>query len=144
MVYGIAISAQPNNYTIGTLKDKNGNILRGTPMVLGKSLNQSVAFALNIENWKTIQNNGYNIIRLCWVDPWYKDRSRDNWTVDEVLPYLDKVVENATSTGMSLIINLHNVGAQQKFDTTYTFALEKEFWKAVAPRYKASLQGILS
>lgn len=120
----------------GALKDKNGNPMRGTPMVLGKSIKQSVEFALNIENWKNIQNNGFNTIRLCWVDPYFKDRSRDCWTVNEVLPYLDKVVENATKTGMNLIINLHNVGGQQRYDTTYTFKIEKEFWNAVAPRYK--------
>lgn len=122
--------------TTGTLKDKNGNIMRGTPMVLGKAPDKSVAFAQNIENWKTIKNNGYNTIRVCWVDPWYKDHSLANWSVTEVIPYLDKCVENANATGMNLIINFHNVGAQQEFDKTYLFALEKEFWNAVAPRYK--------
>jgi len=112
------------------------NAMRGTPMILGKSLPQSVAFAQNVENWKTIQNNGYNTIRVCWVDPWYKDHSLNNWTVNEVLPYLDKCVENAISTGMNIIINFHNVGAQQEFDKTYQFALENEFWNAIALRYK--------
>ncbi|MDP2114866.1 MAG: cellulase family glycosylhydrolase [Bacteroidota bacterium] len=120
----------------GVLKDKNGNTMRGTPMVLGKSLTQSVAFAQNIENWKTIQNNGFNTIRVCWVDPYYIDRSKSGWTVAEVLPYFDKCVENATATGMNLIINYHNVGAQQNYDKTYQFTLENEFWTAVAPRYK--------
>jgi len=104
--------------TTGTLKDKNGNIMRGTPMVLGKAPDKSVAFAQNIENWKTIKNNGYNTIRVCWVDPWYKDHSLANWSVTEVIPYLDKCVENANATGMNLIINFHNVGAQQEFDNT--------------------------
>lgn len=118
------------------LKDKNGVAMRGTPMILGKTLDQSVAFAQNIENWKTIQNNGFNTIRLCWVDPYYKDHSQVNWPVSEVLPHLDKCVENATATGMNLIINFHNVGAQQNFDKTYQFSLENEFWNAIAPRYK--------
>ena len=121
---------------MGPLKDKNGAPMRGTPMVLGKALNQSVAFAQNIENWKTIQNNGYNTVRVCWVDPWYKDHSKANWSVPEILPYLDQCVQNATATGMNLIINFHNVGAQQEFDKTYQFALENEFWSAVAYRYK--------
>jgi hypothetical protein len=118
------------------LKDKNGSAMRGTPMILGKTLDESVAFAQNIGNWKTIQNNGYNTIRLCWVDPWYKDHSQANWTVTEVLPYLDQCVQNATATGMNLIINYHNGGAQQEFDKTYQFTLENEFWNVVAPRYK--------
>ncbi|HEY3371297.1 MAG TPA: discoidin domain-containing protein [Prolixibacteraceae bacterium] len=121
---------------LGALKDKNGATMRGTPMVLGKALNQSVAFAQNIDNWKTIKNNGYNIIRICWVDPYYKNHSQSSWTVAEVLPYLDQCVQNATATGMNLIINYHNVGAQQEFDKTYLFTLENEFWNAVAPRYK--------
>lgn len=121
---------------LGALKDKNGATMRGTPMVLGKMLNESVAFAQNIENWRTIKNNGYNTVRVCWVDPWYKDHSKDSWTVAEALPYLDKCIENATSMGMNVIINFHNAGAQQEFDKTYQFTLENEFWKAVAPRYK--------
>jgi len=121
---------------IGALKDKNGTTMRGTPMVLGKALDQSVAFAKDINNWKTIQNNGYNTIRVCWVDPYYKNHSNPYWSVTEVLPNLDKCVENATATGMNLIINFHNVGAQQEFDKTYLFTLENEFWSAVAPRYK--------
>ena len=120
----------------GSLKDKNGNIMRGTPMVLGKNMGASVAFASDIKNWETIQNNGYNTIRICWVDPWYKDHGKTYWKVSEVLPYLDKCVENANKTGMNLIINFHGVGSQQDFDKEYTFSFEKEFWESVAPRYK--------
>lgn len=47
-----------------TLLDKNGNVMRGTPMVLGKTLGESVAFALDIKNWETIKNNGFNTIRF--------------------------------------------------------------------------------
>lgn len=120
----------------GTLRDVNGNIMRGTPMVLGKNLQNSVEFARDISNWEKIKNNGFNTIRACWVGPWYKDRKKDYWKVSELIPHLDKCVENAEASGMNLIINYHNVGAQQHFDTTYTFELEKKFWKAVAPRYK--------
>jgi len=120
----------------GTLKDKNGEIMRGTPMVLGKNLSGSVAFATDIKNWETIKNNGFNTIRVCWVDPWYKNHNNSFWKVSEVLPYLDKCVDNATASGMNIIINFHGVGSQQEFDTSYTFGFEKEFWDSVAPRYK--------
>lgn len=120
----------------GTLKDRKGNIMRGTPMVLGKNLKSSVDFATDIKNWEKIKENGFNTIRVCWVDPWYKDHGSDSWSVEEVLPRLDKVVENAVLSEMNLIINYHNVGPQQNFDTTYTFQPEKEFWQAVASRYK--------
>ncbi len=118
------------------LKDTAGNVLRGTPMVLGKSLAESVTFATDVNNWKTIKNNGFNTIRVCWVDPWYKDRGEENWTVSEVLPYFDKCVQNATETGMNVIINFNNVNAQQNYDTDFNFELEKEFWDSIAPRYK--------
>jgi len=122
----------------GTLKDKNGQIMRGTPMVLGKNLTASVAFATNIKNWETIKNNGFNTIRVCWVDPWYKDHGYTFWKVSEVLPYFDKCVENATTSGMNIIINFHGVGSQQDFDKNYTFGFEKEFWDSIAPRYKTN------
>ncbi len=124
------------NRLTGTLLDKNEKIMRGTPMVLGKRLGESVAFASDIKNWETIKNNGFNTIRVCWVDPWYKDQGSTYWKVSEVLPYLDKCVENATASGMNLIINYHGVGSQQDFDKTFTFAFEAEFWDAVAARYK--------
>ncbi len=128
--------AETEKNETGTLKDRNGNIMRGTPMVLGKNLKSSVDFATDIKNWEKIKENGFNTIRVCWVDPWYNDHGRDSWSVEEVLPWLDKVVENAGLSEMNLIINYHNVGPQQNFDTIYTFHLEKEFWQAVAPRYK--------
>jgi hypothetical protein len=120
----------------GTLLDINGEIIRGTPMVLGKNLAPSVAFALDVKNWETIKNNGFNTIRVCWVDPWYKDHDKSYWKVSEVLPYFDKCVENAVETGMNIIINYHGVGSQQDFDKSYTFAFETEFWDSIAPRYR--------
>jgi len=120
----------------GTLKDKNDKIMRGTPMVLGKNQPGSVAFATDIKNWETIKNNGFNTIRVCWVDPWYKDHGHTYWKVSEVLPYFDKCVENAVASGMNIIINFQGVGSQQEFDTNYTFGFEKEFWDSIAPRYK--------
>ena len=120
----------------GTLKDKNEKIMRGTPMVLGKNQSSSVAFALDDKNWETVKNNGFNTIRVCWVDPWYRDHGQTYWKVSEVLPYFDKCVENAGSCGMNIIINFHGVGSQQDFDKNYTFALETEFWDSIAPRYK--------
>ena len=120
----------------GTLKDKNDKIMRGTPMVLGKNQSASVAFAIDIKNWETIKNNGFNTIRVCWVDPWYKDHGYNYWKVSEVLPWFDKCVENATASGMNIIINFQGVGSQQDFDKNYTFGFETEFWDSIAPRYK--------
>lgn len=120
----------------GTLKDKNGQIMRGTPVILGKNQPNAVEFALDVKNWHIIKNNGFNTIRVCWVDPYYKDRNLNYWKVHEVIPYFDRCVENAQSAGMNIIINFHGVGSQQEFDKGFTFNFEREFWDSIAPRYK--------
>jgi sialate O-acetylesterase len=124
----------------GTLKDKNGLILRGTPMTIGKEFGAAVKFALNKRNWESIKNNGFNTIKVCWTDPWSKDHGNENMTVSEVLPLFDRCVQNATETKMNIIISYHNPGAQQNFDTENKFELEKEFWDSIAPRYKNNNQ----
>jgi hypothetical protein len=126
----ISATMEPKN-----LKDTAGHIMRGTPMVLAKELSGAVQFATDVKNWERIKNNGFNTIRVCWVGPWYNNHDKESWSVAEVLPYLDSCVSNATETGMNIIINFHNPGAQQEFDTEFAFDFEKEFWDSVAPRY---------
>lgn len=120
----------------GTLLDENGKIIRGTPMVIGKNLPGSVQYALNFENWDYLKKNGLNTVRICWVDPWYKRRQLPFYELSELLPLLDKCVSNATQAGMNIIINYHDVGAQQEYDTLFSFTGEKVFWNEVAERYK--------
>ena len=113
--------------------------LRGTPMVLGKNFEASVAFATDIKNWEQVKALGLNTVRICYVDPWYADRKEIEWTPEEVLPWLDKCVANAQATGMNIIINYHNVGEQQgqeKAGKPLDFTRVAEFWHLVAPRYK--------
>ena len=114
-------------------------ILRGTPMVLGKALEASVAFAMDVKNWQQIKDLGLNSVRVCCVDPWYADRNKAHWTAEEVLPNLDKCVKNAEATGLNVIINYHNVGEQQeqrKSGKPLDFSRLARFWRLVAPRYK--------
>ncbi|MBN2351537.1 MAG: cellulase family glycosylhydrolase [Spirochaetales bacterium] len=113
----------------GTLLDGSGEVMRGTPLVLGKNLPASVAFAENIDTWNLIKSHDLNSVRVCWVDPWYKANGHGSWTVSEVLPHLDAVVNNAETAGMNVVINYHCVGNPD-------FTLLNEFWTAVAPRYK--------
>lgn len=113
-------------------------VLRGTPMVLGKSLGASVAFATDVKNWQQVKDLGLNTVRVCWVDPWYADRRQAHWTAEEVLPKLDKCVANAQATGLNVIINYHNVGEQQeqkKSGKPLDFSRLASFWRLVAPRY---------
>ncbi len=134
-IYELQVFSSETRKT-GTLTDKNSKIIRGTPVVLGKNLAASNSFATDIKNWETIKNNGFNTVRVCWVDPWYKDHGYSFWKVAEVLPYFDKCVENAVKLGMNVIINFHGVGSQQDFDKAYTFSFETEFWDSIATRYK--------
>ena len=95
-------------------KQPNQPVLRGTPMVLGKALGASVAFAIEVKNWQQVKDFGLNTVRICWVDPWFADRNNAHWTAEEVLPKLDACVSNAQATGLNIIINYHNVGEQQE------------------------------
>lgn len=114
-------------------------IMRGTPMVLGKQMHASVAFATDIKHWQMINSLGLNTVRVCCVDPWYEDRERIEWKPEEVLPWLDKCVANAKATSLNIIINYHNVGEQDrqaKAGKPWDFNRLGSFWSLVAPRYK--------
>jgi hypothetical protein len=123
-----------------TLRDKNGEVMRGTPMVLGKPYaNTSAKRALDIAKWKEVKDLGFNTVRVAWVDPFVQwdpnwgPKPGANWTVDEVLPKLDAAVYNATQSGMNIIINYHHVAEYQR---TRGFGMMAEFWQKVAVRYK--------
>lgn len=131
-MFAMSTSAQ------GTLMDYNDQIMRGTPMVLGKNLQGSMDFAMNVNNWYMMKEYGLNTIRVCWVDPWYKIRNKDHFTVEEILPYLDKCVENANASGLNIIINYHNVGAHDKGFAEDDMQFLESFWKSIAPRYSTN------
>ena len=120
-------------------EESNRPRLRGTPVVLGKNLEKSVAFATDIGTWNQIRKLGLNTVRVCWVDPWYADNNYPHWTAAEVLPNLDRCVENARTTGLNVIINYHNVGEQhrqEKAGRPLDFQRLQNFWSLVAARYK--------
>jgi len=139
----------PTTTQADTLRDKNGEIMRGTRMVLGKPFRPgsdmpTVSNTLDLQEWLYLKKLGFNTIRVVWVDPYVKDDPKWNfagawWEVDEVIPYLDAAVENATQSGMNIIIDYHNVGeyvAQSDFmDAQADFGEMAEFWQKVAPRY---------
>ncbi len=127
-----------------TLRDRDGAIMRGTRMVLGKpyrpgSPEPTVSNTINLEKWRELKALGFNTVRVVWVDPYvawdpkWTPKPGAWWSVDEVLPYLDMAVDNATATGMNIIINYHNVG---EYIRTRDFGMMAEFWAKVAPRYK--------
>ncbi len=133
-----------SSYRTGTLRDRDGQKMRGTRMVVGKAFETtSTAVARDVRNWARLKALGLNTVRLCWVDPWYKFNGFQTsaWSVAEALPVLDECVANARATGMNVIINYHNSGEQNNFPTNAeatNLELVDAFWTAVAPRYKDS------
>jgi len=106
-----------------------GTRLRGSPMILARNLDRSTELTEDISKWNYLKEKGQNVIRICFVDPWYRQRGNTAWTIDELLPHMDIAVDNASRAGMYIIINYHDVG---RYDMTYL----TEFWQKVAPRYR--------
>lgn len=140
----IAAIALPMQSIAETLRDENGDIMRGTRMVLGKPYQPgtpepTVENTTNLDEWLALKAMGFNTVRVVWVDPFvewdpnWTPKPGAWWEVDEVLPYLDKAVENATVSGMNIIINYHHVA---EYERTDGFGMMEEFWQKVAPRYK--------
>ncbi len=125
-----------SSYGQGALRDSSGNMMRGTPMVLAKNLPDTVAFAENINNWYTLKNNGLNTVRLCCVDPWYRDHGYPYWTPQEVRTHIDRCIANANTVGMNVIINYHNINEQGIGNWNYNFSPVNAFWAEIAWRYK--------
>lgn len=119
-----------------TLLDKNGEIMRGTPLALGRNsaLGDTRAAVQDPAWWAAFDTLELNTVRLCYVDPWYDTRPfGPTWTNEEALPWIDAAVENAVANDLNLIINFHNVngygGGEDGFDR------QLDFWAKVAPRY---------
>ena len=118
-----------------TLLDRNGERMRGTALALGRNqaLPRTREAVRDRAWWAGVKDLELNTVRLCWVDPWYDTRPFGPvWTVEEVLPWIDDAVANATAEGLNLIINYHNIN---EFGEHRGFGRMTEFWTAVAPRY---------
>ena len=140
----LTVSIVSTRLAAETLRDKNGEIMRGTRMVIGKpyrpgSSTPTVERTIDYDHWVELKSMGFNTVRVVWVDPFVKRDPKWTpkpgawWEVDEMLPYLDSAVKNATESGMNIIINYHNVG---EYIHTKGFGMMAEFWQKVAPRYK--------
>lgn len=116
-----------------TLRTADGHLLRGTKMVIARGLPEATAQAASEDAWREVRSLGLNAVRLGWADPWYRSHDYDYWTVDEALPAIDASVAHARATGTTVVINYQDVGAFQ--DGRRDFAMLREFWQAVAPRY---------
>ena len=124
----------------GILRDRNGQIMRGTPMVVGKQYqNTSVRFAKDVNNWRTMRDTyKLNTVRICWVDPWFKDNGQDHWNVFEAIFHIEQIVKNANATGMNVIINYHNTGEKIRKgkDLDKNQQIRIDFWRNIAKKYK--------
>ncbi len=124
----------------GTLKDKYGENLRAAPMTFAKRYPGPLIYAQDINTWWTLKDHHYNAVRLNWVGALKSLKPNlDVWDWNELGAEMDKVVANAVATGMTVIIDYHNVGEQDpnKGDgTDYTMNWLEQFWTHIAPRYK--------
>ncbi len=124
----------------GTLKDKYDENLRAAPMTFAKRYPGPLIYAQDINTWWALKDNHYNAVRLNWVGALKSLQPHlDVWTWDELGVEKDKVVANAVATGMTVIIDYHNVGEQDPTKgggTDYTMNWLEQFWTHIAPRYK--------
>ena len=131
----------------GTLRNSKGEIFRAIPMVISKFDDSATQFAENRRNWWTIRNDfKMNAVRLNWLGPFSASRGWEPWSVDEVLEHIDKCVQNASATGLDIIINYHGTGENSELvdkdgikrgvDFNRNMNLRTTFWRAVAKRYK--------
>jgi hypothetical protein len=127
----------------GTLRDTKGEIIRGTPMVLGgnNTLASAVSYTLNPASWTALKDKKVNTVRVCWVDPYYEDRPE--WGASyrsekRMLDEFDICLKNAKAAGLNLMINYHHVGEYTKTFSSPSLDMSRlrKFWQAVAPRYK--------
>lgn len=121
---------------VGTLVDSKGERMRGTPLIIGKKLENATAYATEQNTFEDIKERSLNTVRLGWVDPWYELENYDYWSLEEALPYIDYSVASATAAGMNIIINYHTVG---QFTDNYASADMSQinaFWEIVADRYQ--------
>ncbi|MCF8714701.1 cellulase family glycosylhydrolase [Joostella atrarenae] len=119
----------------GTLLSQKGEIIRAAPIAIGKSnfMKETINMARDQKAYSNLKNIGYNAVRLCWVDPWFKREGKEYWNVDEILPIIDEAVSYTRALDMTLIIDYHEVGEYVK---SRGFGMMEEFWEKVAPRYK--------
>ena len=121
-----------------TLRDVDGRIMRGTPLIVsGNSglINTSTAFATDPRTLMDLQERGFNTVRVCLVDAFFEFQSPfDFWTIEEQLPAIDTIVENATLLGMNVILNYHSFNEQANL-TNLDFAGALQYWEVLAPRY---------
>lgn len=134
-----ALHVQANAQTTGgTLLDRDGEVMRGTPLVItGNTEVRDVSnpFALDPATLLAMKERGLNTVRLCLVDPYYEAKTEYSfWSLEEQLPVIDGVIENATAMGMNVILNYHSVG---EFDRKKkpNFSLVNHYWEVLAPLY---------
>lgn len=118
-----------------TVVADNNMPLRGGPMSMNKTHPEQVAWAEDSVNWARAKTDGnLNAMRIVCFDAWNMRKGYDYWTVPELLPHLDNLVDNAEKNGMYAIINFHDV-ASVRYDIGYDKQFLLDFWTAVAPRY---------
>lgn len=120
----------------GTVVTDDNKRLRGAPMLIQKRSSFDLAWATDPDSWQLLKDNGINTVRIVFMDAYNRFRTDGKgcswspcYTNNEVLPIFDDLVNLASSKGMYIIINYHDVGH-------YDLPNMQDFWSKVAPRYK--------
>ena len=119
-----------------TLTHVNGCNMRATPVIISKVnfVSPNLALAMRPQFYPALKRIDVNAIRLCWVGPWfdYQPNPSSTWTIDELLPVMDSIINMATRAELMTIINYHATG---EYQNTQGFGRMVPFWEAVASRY---------
>jgi len=119
----------------GSIYTPGGVMLRGMPIAVYKRNQGPYNFGINPDSLKRMRDEIHlNTIRLLALDPRMKgDGGSVWWTPEEALPYYDKVIANAETLGIYVIVNFHFYWPS--YDASDVWNLY-HFWDLVCPRYK--------
>ena len=113
-----------------TVVADDGVLLRGGHVALPAGSTQYANFNDDPNSWTRSRDNyNLNLVRLvCYRLP-IPNWAGQAFTVDEIIPHIDKAVDNAEAAGIYIIVDYHPVGGYDANDA-------RDFWTKVAPRYK--------
>lgn len=122
-----------------TVVNADGELLRGSALWIWRarmvSNPSSKDYAFDPNYYQALADSGVNTIRLTMFDPWQKSEGNeytdftDPGQTEFILNFADSIIDYASQYGFNVLINYHDVG---RYDTAYL----RQFWDAVAPRYK--------
>ena len=106
----------------------------GTPTVL----RYKTDWALNDEAWQSIEERGFNAVRVACG---YRPESADSYTIAEYTEILDEIIKRAEEINVNVIIDYHpdpGTYYDKTNDVIRYGGYARDFWTTMAARYKAN------